>query len=231
MVERSGADWAQRLSAEIGRSIEARRKESGLLGRDIAQLTEALGVPITVSTLSKIESGKKAFLSVAELLLLARVLDTSPAMLVAPIRTVGGCAAETVEVLPSQHVSPDLVFGWITGHGATFVPTPLEIPTHRDADNRARKALEDHAVVVRKIGDGEGRVIYLRRARGTLDQASPDAAGIDQDIAAAGRELDGLVEQLRALRRQMSERGVVLPEVQARLAARLDSQTPEPWGV
>lgn len=78
----SAADWADELTRQVGDAMRTRRNELGISAAAVADRTKRLGYPITRSTIAKIESGSRASkLDVAELLILALALQTSPAAL------------------------------------------------------------------------------------------------------------------------------------------------------
>lgn len=79
----AGRAWATSISNRIGEAVRLRRQELGLSAQGVADRTVELGYPITRATISKIENGNRGGkVEVAELLVLAEVLEVSPAALV-----------------------------------------------------------------------------------------------------------------------------------------------------
>lgn len=70
-----GHELARAVSARLGSEMQRRRKLLGLLGDEVSQRCADLGFPIPKSTLSKIETGAKSYVSVAEMLAIATALN------------------------------------------------------------------------------------------------------------------------------------------------------------
>ncbi|MCD2262455.1 helix-turn-helix domain-containing protein [Dietzia aurantiaca] len=72
-------EWATSISNRIGEAVRLRRRELELSAQDVADRTVELGYPITRATISKVENGNRGGkIEVAELLVLAQALETSP---------------------------------------------------------------------------------------------------------------------------------------------------------
>lgn len=237
MVTRPGVDWAQALSATVGAEVRRRREELGLLGKDVEEYcASTLKFDMPRSTLSKIETGSKAFLSLAELLVLAAALDTSPALLLAPF-TRGG----EVEVLPDRRFPVDVAFSWVSGesvHPPSTWPDGLERRPEGDARvmaaHRAMRDRERHRRITSDLGRITGELIARRRAQieAESDGDMPKARGLAADIDSQSRRADHLWVELRDLRQHMSSYGYVPPPLQGDLAQReADPDNALPWGL
>jgi transcriptional regulator with XRE-family HTH domain len=77
----------------------------------LADATAGLGYPITRSQIANYESGRKQSLDVAELMVLAAVLDVAPLELLFP-----GKASHPVERLPGSAVTTSDAISWFTGN-------------------------------------------------------------------------------------------------------------------
>lgn len=75
-------DWAADQALQVG--AELRRLRAGRSGQWLADRTAELGHRINRTTLSEVESGKRAYITTAEVAVLARALDTAPIGLVYP---------------------------------------------------------------------------------------------------------------------------------------------------
>lgn len=207
MVARPGAEWSQRLSAEIGQAIQRRRRDLGLLGDDLAQRCTTLGLPIPKGTISKIETGSKAFLSIGEVYVIAAALEISPSLLVAPFYRGG-----EVEVLPGVAVPTDAAYGWLVGE----TPAPVDVGD-RDPDDALDliRQRDEHNRLYREVAVLDQRINWLRRvaanarANGDVDKAE----ALSHDIDARSREAQTAWETLVRLRSLIRAQGNVPPAI------------------
>ena len=114
-------DWPARLTASIAGEIRRWRKARHLSAQQLSEACAKLGAEISRATLADLEAGRRAHLSVAELLVLARALDVAPVLLVCPV----GAEAEA-EILPGQAREPFRAAQWLVGE--------LPFPGPGDAD-------------------------------------------------------------------------------------------------
>lgn len=112
-------DWSKSVAKQVGHRVayfrERARDERGrkLTVQALADRTRDLGLELKRPTIAKLENGLRESVSVAELSILAKALDVSPADLVFPI----GQAAD-VEVLPDQHMDTWKAVLWFSGFAA-----------------------------------------------------------------------------------------------------------------
>lgn len=119
-------DWPKSVAKQIGARIayfrELARDDRGrkLTAQALADRCTDLGLPIGRPAIAKMERGLRDTITVAELEIIARALNVSPADLMFPL----GQAAE-VEVLPGQHVDTwDAVLWWSGfAHQRSLTPT------------------------------------------------------------------------------------------------------------
>lgn len=104
----NGDEWVKAMTQRTGR--EVRRLRGDRSGQWLADRTAELGWPVARATISQIELGQRKALSVAEILVLAKALDTSPVTLVFP-----GPYDEPVEVVPGVEGIELWAAQWFSG--------------------------------------------------------------------------------------------------------------------
>lgn len=114
--------WDEALLARTAEEIRRLRKQQGLSAQKVADRTGELGQTVSRTTVADIENGRRKYISVAELLLLAAALNTTPAALVYP-----GPYTDEVEVLPGAELPEGLAAQWFGGD----LPAP---PPWADSD-------------------------------------------------------------------------------------------------
>lgn len=104
------AGWAEQLIARIGTGVKKRRTELGLSAQAVADRTAEAGHPIGRGAIARMETGSRGTVDVAELIVLANVLEVSPAAL------IWHDAPDTpVELFPDVHESAGTAFRWTVG--------------------------------------------------------------------------------------------------------------------
>ncbi|BAX96324.1 putative DNA-binding protein [Mycobacteroides stephanolepidis] len=96
------------MHARIAAAIKAARGDRS--AQWLADRTSELGCPITRAQIANYESGRKKGLDIAELIVLAAALETSPVNLVYP-----GPYQDSVEVLPGRESSEFIASQWFSG--------------------------------------------------------------------------------------------------------------------
>ena len=104
------------------------RKEQGMSAQKLSDRTGELGQTVSRTTVADIENGRRKYVTVAELLLLAAALNTTPVALVYP-----GPSNGDTEVLPHAELPEAQATEWFGGNLAT--PPPWADP-HAYAKNR-----------------------------------------------------------------------------------------------
>jgi len=100
--------WSDETHTRIAAAIKkARGKRSA---QWLADRTAELGYPMTRSQIANYESGRKQSLDVAELIVLAAALDTSPVVLVYP----GPYVDDLVEALPGVNAPKFIAAQWFS---------------------------------------------------------------------------------------------------------------------
>lgn len=100
--------WAESTHARIAATIKALRGSRSQ--QWLADRTAELGYPITRAQIANCESGRKQALDIAELIVIAEALGTSPAAIVS-----GSLDGDSIEYLPGQTLSPHAAWEQFTG--------------------------------------------------------------------------------------------------------------------
>ena len=79
-------DWAKQWTAQIGRAVKHYRAAAKLTAEQLAARTDELGYPLTRNVITALETGRKEFVSVQDLSVLALALNVAPALLLHPVR-------------------------------------------------------------------------------------------------------------------------------------------------
>ncbi|MBB0246981.1 helix-turn-helix domain-containing protein, partial [Streptomyces alkaliphilus] len=103
-------DWSAQLTARVAEQIRAARKAAGLTVAETADACAALGLAVPKTTITNLETGRRASVELAEFLVLAQVLGVPPVALLFPLGS-----ASTVEVLPGREVPVWDGLAWFTG--------------------------------------------------------------------------------------------------------------------
>jgi transcriptional regulator with XRE-family HTH domain len=97
-VDAGAKAWELELAGRVGTAIQARRKQLNLTAQQLAERTKNLGYPISRVAISKIEGNMRAGkFDIAELVVLAEALQTSPLKLLFP-----DAPDHKVEALPGK---------------------------------------------------------------------------------------------------------------------------------
>lgn len=101
------AQWESGLHVRVAKAIKALRGNRS--AQWLADRTAELGYPITRAQIANYESGRKKGLDIAELIVIAAALETSPVCLVFP-----GPYQNQVEVLPGRDSSEFVAAQWFS---------------------------------------------------------------------------------------------------------------------
>jgi transcriptional regulator with XRE-family HTH domain len=212
----TNADWATGVAALLGAQVRRYRKERGLTTQQLADACGALGVNVPASVINNLETGRRASFGVAELLVVAKALDVGPISLLFPL----GRQA-SIEILPALEVPVWEAVAWFTEE------TPLVEGAPEGSSRAVIDAFRVHADAVhtaltslRLLGE------HQRKANTSLDprRRADHLRSADQ----LGEMLFQDGQALRALRAEMRERALVVPELPAELAFVDDDVEAEP---
>ena len=208
-VEHNDSDWSVRMTAGIGKRIAAHRKRRKMTVQAVADRCADLGLPIGRVTITKLEGGKREAITPAELAVIAAALETAPIDLLYPIGH-----EEDIEVLPGMRLHPHHALRWFNGE--------LKL------DMRPSGAL-----TLRYPQSGEQSDTYLvQRHEELTNLLAARQAEVDEAVKASAADLDkrelldyllerhkewraSLLAEMRRIRDQMRERGMILPEAPA----------------
>lgn len=110
--------WSRGVHERIARAVRTLRGNRS--AQWLADRTAELGHPITRAQITNYENGRKASLDIADLIVLAAALNTSPVVLVYP-----GPYSDEVEVVPGRQAPTYFAADWFSGLGYWWV---IEIP-------------------------------------------------------------------------------------------------------
>jgi transcriptional regulator with XRE-family HTH domain len=106
--------WEDVMMARVAAEIRRLRAEQKMSAQAVSDATSRMGHTVTRTTISDIETGRRKYITVAELMLLARALNTSPVLLVFPPPYFGA----PVEVLPNVTEAERIAaVDWFSGKG------------------------------------------------------------------------------------------------------------------
>ncbi|WP_157680196.1 hypothetical protein [Mycobacterium dioxanotrophicus] len=160
-------DWAEEQAHRV--ALEVSRLRGKRTGQWLADRTRELGYPLTRAVISDIEVGRRRYVTTAELIVLARALDTAPIALLypAPYR-------DTIQILPTPEGGQPRDFQkivavqWFSGD-----PKPtLDLP-----DNSAQPELTLDALGLSMVDqmNYDSHLLALTRARKASDLAALQA--------------------------------------------------------
>ena len=115
--------WPDEITARIARAIKDLRGDRS--GQWLSDRTERLGHRVSRSTISEIETGRRKSITIADLIILARALDTVPLALIYP-----GPYDEKISVLPDFEVPQIWGARWFAGELRTVSEVPFDDGGH-----------------------------------------------------------------------------------------------------
>lgn len=214
MTEKS--DWSNEYTQKVIAEIVKRRKAEGITVAQLAERTKLAGFPISASVLTNMETGRrKDRLTVAELIVIAHVLGTNPALLLSP-----GYPDGKLEGLPNRTVSAKEFFDWIVGKSRGWFV----------------RVKRDNGQVVSRASSGMGA--QLVRLVGERSQVPYEAVNEARRLAIAGdpdaeAPLRSIQARLSLLNQHIKESGGVVVEKSAlteeQQKALLDFLNKWPW--
>jgi transcriptional regulator with XRE-family HTH domain len=217
-------DWSARLTARVAEALKRYRKERGMSAQEVTDACAAVGHAIPRSVIANLESGRRASLDIAELLVLAEVLGIPPVTLLFPPDS-----AEPVEPLPGRTMHAWHAIEWVAGEVPHFENAPEGTP------QAALDALRGYQIVVNSALLANNLADQKRREAAVIPD--PDARANAMDGAMhmewqAERDL----EELLVLDVRLRDRGItpppLPPELKPGRAVRrraMQAADPEAW--
>lgn len=174
-------EWQPAFTSRIARRVRDSRKAAGLTMAEVAQGCAARGMPdFTEHSMKNLESGRKASISVADVVVLADVLGVPPVALLFPLGT-----SPMVEVLPGRELPTWDAVAWFTGESPLTDPAPEGSPRRildlfRQHGDLVAAATSSYALAKARRRaasntlDRSRRATLLRRAEGYEEHAFED---------------------------------------------------------
>lgn len=177
--------WQQEQANRVGQAIRALRGDRSVAW--VSDATEELGCRVTKALITDMEIGRRKYVAVHEILLLAAALGVTPAVLL----TWGDMPDAEVEVLPNRRVRAELAADWWGGEPlGNLIPAGKGLPRDQDTGELMH--------LVRQRRDTK-KLLFRARLR-SIDDASP----IDK------RLVKELRERLEAIETRILELGGVI---------------------
>ncbi|MFW5415717.1 helix-turn-helix transcriptional regulator [Nocardiopsis sp. CNT-189] len=204
----SQEEWAADIAQTVGREVRRYRKKQGMSAEQLAQKCTAAGLPMKRPVIANLESGRRPTVSLAELLILGKVLEVPPLLLIFPVgRTT------VTEVVPGREAPTWLAAKWFTGEEALpwkssegWVVSPEDWAAWQDGGEPAdrfrwqdRQFAELRATAARADGH--------RKAAAAVED--PEAREREERaVRAEERTIRFLEEEIRRGRREMRRLGL-----------------------
>jgi transcriptional regulator with XRE-family HTH domain len=209
--------WQGRQTAQIAREIRRHRDRRKLSLQRLADSTDEFGMPIPRNVLANLESGRRDYISVAEVLILAAVLSVSPMELICPAGY-----DEVIELLPGRMMDPLQASRWVDGELALDVTGPAADlrPPSSLGEESGIHLIERHAALLDQVYLHQGEVVRKER---DLDAARTTVSGTEAMAAdAAGHDNDP--ETAAAMTARAAEQRKVVSAAEAELAYRVSAE-------
>lgn len=173
-------DWQQAQVDRVGEAIKSLRGDRS--AQWLSDVTEELGCRVGRSTISDLENGRRKYVALHELVMLAAALGTSPAALL----TFGSVPDGELELLPGRTVNGIDAVDWIGGGRLNrFSPSAAGLP-------------QDHEQTAQLITAARER----RRVNSTLIETQLGGLAEYPDpalVPALKDRLSGLISRIREL--------------------------------
>ena len=109
-------NWAEEQASRI--AAEVRRLRRPRSAQWLADRTAELGYTVTRAVIADLENGRRKYITTAELMVLARALNTTPIALLYP----DPLSNDSIEMLPGWKASKTVALQWFSGE--VDVPSP-----------------------------------------------------------------------------------------------------------
>lgn len=155
------ADWAQEVAFTVATQVRTLRGKVST--QKLSERTKELGYEVTRSVLSDLENGRRRHITVPELIVLARALNTTPLALLYPDPVNG----DDIDMLPAIRTTQAVALQWFSA----LVDSPSllgdVVCDDRDAYAKNTKPIE----LARQIWELDGQRAALMKAREELTGA------------------------------------------------------------
>jgi transcriptional regulator with XRE-family HTH domain len=197
------------LSAYVAENVRRLRKDRRLSLSEVSARMSALGVPLSLNGLSKVELGHRD-LRLDELLALGGALDVAPVLLIFPLGH-----QRQVQLLPEAEAGTWATLKWFTGQAAfpTRIPAAAWMDIDRGLPELAPTLFREHDELVGRWSQirlqlGMTRNRWgARRRPGVMADEDEDAAEYTERVAHLEDMLLTAEDQLRYHRQRMRKAG------------------------
>ena len=158
--------WEIRHAAQIGKAVKkqrGRRTAAWLEGR-----TKKLGLKVTRQAIADLETGRRRYVTTAELVVLAAALNTNPIALA--YSDPSDAPENVVEVLPGVEVTGFQAAQWFSGHQSDLADAA--IGADPDADTDAEESARRRAALNAELLHGWRQLDELNQRRERITNGS-----------------------------------------------------------
>jgi transcriptional regulator with XRE-family HTH domain len=174
--------WAEEQAARIAAEVKRLRRDQGRSAQWIADRTAELGYTVTRPVIADLESGRRKYVTTAELMALARALNTTPIALLYPDPLSG----DSIEILPGVKGSKTFALQWFSGEADTPSPWICDDP------DEYRGNLEP-VEAARKVSElEEQKFTLMKMFSGRSEDKWDEASNVVPEITRIQREIDKL---------------------------------------
>jgi hypothetical protein len=179
----SPQEWADEQGTRVAEAVRSVRRRKKRSAQWVADRTAEIGYPISRATIADLENGRRKWVTIAELLVLARALNTAPIALLYPDPLSG----DSIEILPKGVTgSKTFALQWFSGE----VDTPNQWICD---DDEAYRANLEPVQTARRISELEEQKLTLMKVfQGRSEDKWDEAAKAVPEITRIQREIDKL---------------------------------------
>lgn len=208
-ISAESGEWGPRLTRSIAAEVKRLRNLRHWSAQRLSDECARLGYDFPRSTLADLEAGRRAHISVAELLVLARALGIPPLLLIFPVGTTGES-----EVLPGESRAVFRAAQWFTGEGPYPDPEDADMATLTDP----RSPGPAQPLALYRANDeafGE-EMRAMARAKAMEERAAAAGTGAEREAFSSAadaqrRAAEGYREGAGRLREQAAALGITPP--------------------
>lgn len=197
----AGREWAKAWTASVGQAVKRVRARAGLTAEGLSERTAQLGYPLSRNAITALETGRKEFVTVQDVTVLALALHIAPALLLFPV----DLTLEPTQLLPTGLALARIdAVDWFSGEDGF---DPLVPPEDADAGG-PRKWLQNSVALFWLRGHAEGVARWYSAV-----EIESDPTAIDERREIARRDRLDAERQIRGNREQLIVIGYPLPEL------------------
>lgn len=196
--------WEQRLTSSVATQVRRYRRLRKMSAQGLSDRCAELGVPIARPVLSNLENGRRESITLAELLVLAQVLEVPPTLLISPVDI-----EPTMEILPARVAQTEDVLEWFAGE-RRFVIT--ETGPGLEAEDSFWIDAPGAAGYVH-LYQHHSRLAAILSTERDISDSWGQAAVVEESLDAGVRRMMRGAGELRLVRRTMREKGLRVPEL------------------